>query len=175
MCTLTLHCTVEVIKTCPNLHCTLLSSIAEVLCIYIARAHELLLKIMAVLAKVGTLREQLPSVLVDPCLYNCCTVHQALAVLRSLCTEGCIRTARSTCVGVRNVIREFIWTEAARKFGQVLMTSTVRAMPKIGHWPFSMHFSKMVSSRTHKFILTSHANQISFFALCNIRTCTYIL
>ena len=72
----------------------------------------LLLKIMAVLAKVGTLHEHLPSVLVDPCLYYCCTTHQALAALRSLCTEGCARTVRSTCVGVRNVIREFIWTAA---------------------------------------------------------------
>ena len=67
---------------------------------------------MAVLAKVGTLHEHLPSVLVDPCLYYCCTMHQALAALRSLCTEGCARTVRSTCVGVRNVIREFIWTAA---------------------------------------------------------------
>ena len=67
---------------------------------------------MAVLAKVGTLHEHLPSVLVDPCLYYCCTTHQALAALRSLCTEGCARTVPSTCVGVRNVIREFIWTAA---------------------------------------------------------------
>ena len=67
---------------------------------------------MAVLAKVGTLHEHLPSVLVDPCLYYCCTTHQALAALRSLCTEGCARTVRSTCVGVRNVIREFIWAAA---------------------------------------------------------------
>ena len=69
--------------------------------------HELLLKIMAVLAKVSTLREQLPSVLVDLSLYYCCTVHQTLATLRSLCTEGCVRTARSTCVGVCNV---YTWT-----------------------------------------------------------------
>ena len=82
------------------------------MCIHCARVCELLLKIMAVLAKVSTLRKQLPSVLVDPCLYYCCTAHQALAALRSLCTEGCVRTARSTCVGVRNVIREFIWTTA---------------------------------------------------------------
>ena len=60
--------------------------------------HELLLKIMAVLAKVGTLHKQLPSVLVDPCLYYCCTVHQALAALRSLRTEGCVRTVRSIFV-----------------------------------------------------------------------------
>ena len=83
------------------------------------RARELLLKIMAVLAKVSTLRERLPSVLVDPCLYYCCTAHQALAALRSLCTEGCARTARSTCVGVRNVIREFIWTAATVLFAKV--------------------------------------------------------
>ena len=92
------------------------------------RARELLLKIMAVLAKVSTLRERLPSVLVDPCLYYCCTAHQALAALCSLCTEGCARTVRSTCVGVRNVIREFIWTAAtvlSRKFGQVFLTRTV--------------------------------------------------
>ena len=74
---------------------------------------------MAVLAKVSTLRERLPSVLVDPCLYYCCTAHQALAALRSLCTEGCARTARSTCVGVHNVIREFIWTAATVLFAQV--------------------------------------------------------
>ena len=83
------------------------------------RARELLLKIMAVLAKVSTLRERLRSVLVDPCLYYCCTAHQALAALRSLCTEGCARTVRSTCVGVRNVIREFIWTAATVLFAQV--------------------------------------------------------
>ena len=83
------------------------------------RARELLLKIMAVLAKVSTLRERLPSVLVDPCLYYCCTAHQALAALRSLCTEGCARTARSMCVGVRNVIRKFIWTAATVLFAQV--------------------------------------------------------
>ena len=92
----------------------------QVLCIlYIARAHELLLKIMVVLAKVGTLRERLPSVLVDACPYYCCTAHQALAALRSLCTEGCARTVRSTCVGVRNVIREFIWTTGTLLFTQV--------------------------------------------------------
>ena len=73
---------------------------------------------MAVLAKVGTLRE-LPSVLVDPCLYYCCTMHQALAALRSLCTEGCVRTVRLTCVGVRNVIREFIWTAATLLYAQI--------------------------------------------------------
>ena len=45
-------------------------------------------KIMAVLAKVSTLHE-LPSVIVDPCLYYCCTRHQALAALRSLCRGLC--------------------------------------------------------------------------------------
>ena len=59
---------------------------------------------MAVLAKVSTLREQLPSVTVDLSLYYCCTARQALAALRSLCTEGCVRTVPSTCVGVCNVI-----------------------------------------------------------------------
>ena len=102
-----------------RIYSTLLSSFAEVLCVYIARTRELLLKIMAVLAKVGTLREQLPSILVDPCLYYCCTAHQALAALRSLCTEGCARTARSACVGVCNVIREFIWTAATLLCAQV--------------------------------------------------------
>ena len=90
--------------------------------------HELLLKILAVLAKVGTLREQLPSVLVDSCLYYCCTTHQALAALRSLCTEGCVRSTQSTCVGIRNVIREFIWTAATLLCAQIrtgFMTSTV--------------------------------------------------
>ena len=74
---------------------------------------------MAVLAKVSTLRKRLPSVLVDPCLYYCCTTHQALAALRSLCTESCARTVRSTWVGVRNVICEFIWTTATVLFAQV--------------------------------------------------------
>ena len=68
---------------------------------------------MAVLAKVGTLREQLPSVLVDPCLYYCCTTHQALAALHSLCTEGCARTVRSTCVGVLNVDRSYCTLRAS--------------------------------------------------------------
>ena len=69
------------------------------------RVHELLILIMAVLAKVGWLHicERLPSVLVDPCLYYCSTAHQALAALCSLCTESCARTVRSMCVGVRNV------------------------------------------------------------------------
>ena len=69
--------------------------------------------------KVGTLHEHLPSVLLDPCLYYCCTTHQALAALRSLCTEGCARTVRSTCVGVCNVIREFIWTAATLLCAQI--------------------------------------------------------
>ena len=77
-------------KTCPRV-----GGLQQVLYVYIARVCELLLKIMAVLAKVGTLRE-LPSVLVDPCLYYCCTAHQALAALRSLCTEGCAKTVQST-------------------------------------------------------------------------------
>ena len=64
---------------------------------------------MAVLAKVGTLCEQLPSVLVDLSLYYCCTVHQALA---APCTEGCARTTRLNCVDVCNVIREFLLTAA---------------------------------------------------------------
>ena len=46
-----------------------------------------LLKIMAVLATVSTLHEQLPSVIVDLSLYYCCTAHQP--ALCSLCTEGC--------------------------------------------------------------------------------------
>ena len=71
---------------------------------------ELLLKIMAVLAKVSILLERLPSLLVDPCLYYCCTVHQTLATLRSLCKEGCVTTVRSMCVGVHNVSSDtFFW------------------------------------------------------------------
>ena len=42
--------------------------------------------------KHALLCEQLPSVIVDPCLYYCCIAHQALAALHSLCTEGCVRT-----------------------------------------------------------------------------------
>ena len=64
---------------------------ASITCMHCTRTRELLLKIMAVLAKVGMLYK-LPSILVDPCLYYCCTAHQALAALRSLCTEGCVRT-----------------------------------------------------------------------------------
>ena len=58
------------------------------------------------------LRERLPNILVDPCLYYCCTMHQALAALHSLCTEDCARTVQSMCVGTRNVICEFIRTAA---------------------------------------------------------------
>ena len=98
---------------------------------YIAHVRELLLKIMAVLVKVSTLRKQLPSVIVDPCLYYCCTTHQALAALRSLCTEGCARTARSTCVGICNVIHvcEFIWTAA------ILLCAQIRT----GFYDFHCH------------------------------------
>ena len=108
--------TLRVKITCPKSRVLLSSFAASITRIYCARARGLL---MAVLAKVSTLCERLPSVLVDPCLYYCCTAHQALAALRSLCTEGCARTARSTCVGVRNVIREFIWTAATVLFAQV--------------------------------------------------------
>ena len=38
---------------------------------------------------------------------------------RSLCTEGCARTVRLTCVGVRNVICEFIRTAVTLLFAQV--------------------------------------------------------
>ena len=86
---------------------------------------------MAVLAKVhvSTLHvcEQLPSVIVDPCLYYCCTAHYALAALCSLCTEGCARTVQLTCVGERNVIREFTYVYApqllysARNFGHIFL------------------------------------------------------
>ena len=91
---------------------------------YIEHARKLLLKIMAVLAKVSTLHERLPSVLVHPCLYYCCTAHQALAALRSLCTEGRARTVRSMCVGVRNVIRGPQLLYSSRKFGQVILMRT---------------------------------------------------
>ena len=100
----------------------------HVLRIYIARTRELLLKIMAVLAKVGTLRERLPSILVYPCLYYCCTAHQALAALRSLCTEGCARTIRSTCVAVCNVIHGPQLLYSSCKFGQIFLMRTVHVM-----------------------------------------------
>ena len=58
---------------------------------------ELLLKIMAVLAKISTLRKRLLSVLVDPCLYYCCTAHQALAALRSLCTQRAVQEQFDRC------------------------------------------------------------------------------
>ena len=65
---------------------------------------------MAVLAKVSTLREQLPSVVVDLhiSLYYCCTAHQALAALRSLCTEG---LCKNRLIDGR-ACSEFIWTAA---------------------------------------------------------------
>ena len=41
-------------------------------------------------------------------------LYHTPSFVHSLCTEGCARTVRSTCVGVRNVIHvcEFIWTAA---------------------------------------------------------------
>ena len=59
---------------------------------------KLMLKIMA---KVGTLRvsglHHTPS-------FGCSL---------SLCTEGCVRTVRLTCVGVRNVLREFTYIDCS--------------------------------------------------------------
>ena len=101
---------------------------------YTLRAHELLLKIVAVLAKVSMLREQLLSVLVDLSLYYCCTAHQALAVLRSLCTEGCARTIRSTCMGVCNMLYVNLYGPqllySVRKFGHFFLTFTVPCGPQ---------------------------------------------
>ena len=118
-------CTVRAKKTCPKSRVLTTEEVHSKCCAYTSRACELLLKIMAVLAKVSTLRKHLPSILVDPCLYYCCTVHQALAALRSLCTEGCARTIRS---GVHNVIHELrIWTAplySLCNFGQVFLART---------------------------------------------------
>ena len=58
-----------------------------VLRVYIAHVRKLLLKVTAVLTKVSMLCKQLLSVLVDLSLYYCCTVHQALDALLSLCTD----------------------------------------------------------------------------------------
>ena len=96
----------------------------ELLRVYIARARKPLLKIMALLAKVGTLHE-LPSVLIDPCLYYCCTMHQALAALRSLCTEEPLdRHAWAYAMLYMNLYGPQLLYSAC-KFGQVFMTSAV--------------------------------------------------
>ena len=61
-------------------------------------------------------------------LLNCCTAHQALAALRSLCTEGCARTIRSTCVGIRMLHVNLYGLQllySLRKFGHVFLTCTV--------------------------------------------------
>ena len=117
------------------------------------------MKIMAVLAKVSTLRERLPSVLVDPCFYYCCTMHQALTALRSLCTKGCARTVRSMCVGVRNVIREFIWTAATVLFAQV-WTGFLDAYCNAG--VANIHRALSLPSLTHR-------NQVLHLALRGVR------
>ena len=54
-------------------------------------------------------RTTIPSVLVNPCLYYCCSAHQALAAIHCLCIEGCVTcTCRSTCSAL-NVL-QFIAT-----------------------------------------------------------------
>ena len=130
---------------------------------------------MAVLAKVGTLRE-LPSVLVDPCLYYCCTMHQALAALRSLCTEGCVRTVRLTCVGVRNVIREFIWTAATLLYAQTrtgFMTSTLAVhIVYICTMKYSVYTHTHIRTFTYTYIhIHTHTHTDSHIRTC---TCTYV-
>ena len=73
---------------------------------------------MAVLAKVSTLCEQLPSVIVDLSLHYCCTAHQALAALRSLCTEGSIDVCgRMQCLHVNSYGPQLLYS--ARNFGHV--------------------------------------------------------
>ena len=63
------------------------------------------------------------------CMYMYVHVHtvhvQALVALRSLCTEGCARTVRLMCVGVRNVICEFIWTAGACSYSTLCAMYTV--------------------------------------------------
>ena len=64
-------------------------------------------------------------------------MNQALAALRSLCTEGCVRTVRSTCVGVRNIIHECVWIAATLLFMQVRTGFfLVRTVYK---WPINRH------------------------------------
>ena len=90
-----------------------------------ARARELLLKIMAVLAKVGTLHEHLPSVLVDPCLYYCCTAHQAFI----LCVQRAVQEPFDRRAWVYTMLYVNLYGPqllySARKFGQVFLTPTV--------------------------------------------------
>ena len=144
---------------------------------------------MAVLAKVGMLHEQLPSVLVDPCLYYCCTAHQALA---ALCSEGCARTVQSTCVGVRNVnLYGLQLLYSARKFEQVFLTRTVRT--------YTVHVFNSLLNTIIKPLLSRinngacifcsirlyytyvrtyvhvHIRSISQYTVANIRTIQYIL
>ena len=64
---------------------------------YAYTVRELLLKIMAILAKVST---QLPSVIVDLSLYYCCTAHQALAALLSLCVQRAVQEPFDRCAWV---------------------------------------------------------------------------
>ena len=83
---------------------------------------------MAVLVKVSALRERLPSVLVDPCLYYCCTTHQALAALRS-----CVQRAVQEPLDRRGRAYAMLYVNlygpqllySSRKFGQVFLTRTV--------------------------------------------------
>ena len=59
-------------------------------------------------------------------------MHQALAALHSLCTEGCARTIRSMCVGIRNVNLygpQLLYSLC--KFGQVFLCALyVRRVPR---------------------------------------------
>ena len=84
--TLGIQCTVHVKEMCPKSRVAT-EYLRSKYYAYTLHACELLLKIMAVLATVSTLHEQLPSVIVDLSLYYCCTAHQP--ALRSLCTKGC--------------------------------------------------------------------------------------
>ena len=104
-------------------------------------------------------------------------MHQALAALHSLCTEGCARTARSTCVGVCYVIREFIWTAAilysVLKFGQVFFTSTQRKKPKKSATLFLVLCTCTVHTYIHHIVRT-YVHTRSTYMYVHVCTCRYV-
>ena len=109
--------------TCPKSRVLLSSFAASITRIYCAC--ELLLKIMAVLAKVSMLRERLPSILVDPCLYHCCTTHQAFV----LCAQRAVQEPFDRRAWVYAMLYVNLHGPqllySTRKFRQVFLTHTV--------------------------------------------------
>ena len=142
--------TVRAKKTCPKSRVLLVSSK------YTLRARKLLLKIMAVLAKVSKPREQLPSVLVDPCLYYCCTTHQALAALRSffVCVQRAVQEPFDRCAWAYAMlyVSEFtynLWTAAT------LLYSTLCTSSDGFLWHTYMYVRTHVRMRMYMYAMTS--------------------